>query len=137
MQNSRQYATITALSIAAIMWFGPSPAIGQGPPVGCWEVTAEGKSINKIEVCQGSKICAKLAAGRIDGKPPNQTDVGKRVFEGATKDGADLWKGSIHVFQFNVDADMVLRVESSTRLDVEGCASAICASRKWNKVNCP
>jgi uncharacterized protein (DUF2147 family) len=139
MRKVRHLAAITTLPMIGAILFGPSLAIGQNAPVGCWEVLKEAKTINKIDTCQGNKICATVAAERVDGEPPTHDDLGKRVFEGATKDGANpkLWKGKIYVFKFKVDADMDLKVEGNTGLDVKGCASGFCASRKWKKVNCP
>jgi hypothetical protein len=119
----------------------PSYPNAQTPPapIGCWEVVNEGKSVNKIEGCQRSKICAKVVAPRVDGKRPTGQDRGKRVFSGATRDRVDsrVWNGSIYVFQYKVEAEMVLTVESSTVLDIYGCGMGVCDSRKWHKVNCP
>lgn len=140
MPNLPQLASIATLTMIGTISMEPTLAIAQNRPRGCWEVMGEGKLTNKIFDCGENQICAEIAAGRVDGKPP--TRVGEEVFIGpATQDRAkpQLWRGRIWVYYRNEkhNRPMVLEVKSSRTLEVrDGILRRI--KRTWNKLeNCP
>jgi hypothetical protein len=153
--NLPHLASIATLTMIGTMSMELTPAIAQNPPRGCWEVEVDQnvKVINRIYDCGPRKICAVLAAGRVDGGRP-QLPKDKEVFKGpATMDAANSWRGRIYVYYYvplkgweQFDVAMTLTVESSQRLTVQGSDVRDSRGRRvpigtktkqWNKVGCP
>jgi uncharacterized protein (DUF2147 family) len=110
---------------------------------GVWRHPENGSHV-QIYKCGGG-LCAKVVQvadpSRTDAKNPNP-DLRSRpirgivIMEGATKSGANTWKGRLYNTQDGQTYNGVITVKSATVLRLEGCVlgGLVCQGVDWSRI---
>ena len=116
---------IATFAIATLI---AGPAMAE--PYGKWVRASTGATIEFYQ-CSG-KLCAKIAGVKDETKKAN---VGKVIMEGAAKDGANSWKGTLLNLEDGKTYDGVV-TESAAGLNLKGCALAglVCKDETLTRV---
>jgi uncharacterized protein (DUF2147 family) len=124
-------ATLSTATLVALAALAASPA-SAADAFGTWLRPSTGATVSFYDC--GGKLCAKIVGQKDAAK---KDTIGKVIMSGATKTGANSWKGSL----LNVDNGQtyagVVTLEGPKALKLEGCVlgGVICTGETWTKVN--
>ena len=107
-------------------------AASAAEPYGTWLRPSTGATVSFYDC--GGKLCAKIA-GQKD--PAKKGTIGKVIMTGATKSGANTWKGELLNVEDGKTYSGVVTLQSAKALRLEGCVlgGIICNGETWTKVD--
>ena len=116
--------------IAAIAFAGLASAAHAADPYGTWTRPSTGTQVS-FYAC-GANLCAKVVGVKDKTK---QDTVGKTIMTGATKSGANVWKGDLLNLEDGKTYSGVVTLEGPSALNLKGCAlgGLICKGETWTK----
>ncbi len=139
MKRSSYLRTFAALVFAAGLSAAAFAAAEDA--IGTWKDTDTG-GITQIYSCGGG-ICIKVVTPSkeraVDNYNPDPALKGRSmagvvIMSGATKDGADRWKGQLYNSEDGKTYSGWVIVKSKDQVKLEGCVLGIlCKSRTWQR----
>jgi len=132
MTPSMRISLATAAA-AAVLTASAAFADAARDPHGVW-LRPEGGVQFSFYDC-GKQLCAKVIDARSD---EDKASIGTVILRGATKTGANEWKGKL----FNADDgktyDGTITVTSANELTLKGCLwGVLCSGETWKRVSAP
>lgn len=117
-----------ACAVAVTVASGPALA---ADPYGTFVRPSTGTQVNFYDC--GGKLCGKITGVKDQSK---KDTVGKVILSGATKTGANTWKGSLLNTEDGQTYTGNVTLESANALRLEGCAllGLACKGETWTRV---
>jgi uncharacterized protein (DUF2147 family) len=115
------------LAVAGIFAFAGAASAAE--PYGVWLRPSTGSQVRFYDC--GGKLCGKVFAVKDQAR---KAEIGKFVVPGATKSGADTWKGDLIDVGAGKTYAGVITLKGPTALEVKGCVLGFCRGETWTKV---
>ena len=100
-------------------------------PTGTWVRPSTGTQVN-FYTC-GQALCGKIVGVKDQSR---KATIGTVILNGATKTGANTWKGSLLNTEDGKTYDGHVTLEGANALKLEGCALAgiVCKGETWQRM---
>ena len=111
-------------------WLALAGVSNAAEPYGVWVRPSTGSHVRFYDC--GGKLCGKVIAVEDQSR---KSEIGKMILRGATKAGANTWKGDLTDVGSGKTYSGVATLEGPDALNLKGCVMGVlCQGETWHRV---